>query len=136
MRTMNIGRLNKRVTIMKKDDTRNALNQKSKGFVDIKTVWASLYPVRGAERYELQKLHEEITWKCYMRYVPDVRADMYLKCEGKTFEIQSVIDVDFEHKMLELDVVEKIVKTKAAAPEPTPEPTPEPEPTPDPETEE
>jgi len=109
-RTMNIGRLNKRVTILRKDDTVNALNQKSKSLVEVKTVWASVAPVRGAERYELQKLREEITYRVYMRYLSGVKADMYIRCDGRLFEIQSVVDVDFEHKMLEIDAIEKIVK--------------------------
>lgn len=110
MRTINIGRLNKRVKILRKDDSVNSLNQKSKGFVEIKTVWASVAPVRGAERYELQKLHEEITYRIYMRYFDGVKADMYIECEGRLFEIRSVVDVDFEHKMLEIDATEKVKK--------------------------
>ena len=110
MRTINIGRLNKRVTVLREDDTPNALNQKSKGLVEVKTVWASVAPVRGVERYELQKLHEEITYRIYMRYFDGVKADMFIRCEGRLFAIQSVIDVDFEHKLLEIDAVEKVKK--------------------------
>jgi len=110
MRTMNIGRLNKRITIMKKVDTANALNQKSKGFENVKTVWASVAPVRGTERYELQKLNEEITYRVYIRWISGIRADMYIKYDDRIFEIQSVIDVDMERKMLEIDCVEKIKK--------------------------
>ena len=110
MRTMNIGRLNKRVRVLRKDDSVNVLNQKSKDLVEVKTVWASVAPVRGTERYELQKLHEEITYRIYIRYFSGVTADMYIECEGRLFEIQSVIDVDFEHKMLEIDATEKVKK--------------------------
>jgi len=111
MRTMNIGRLNKRISILKKVDTINALSQKSKSFETVATVWASVAPVRGTERYELQKIHEEITYRVYMRYLANVRADMFIQYGDKVYEIQSVIDVDLEHKMLEIDCVEKIVKT-------------------------
>ena len=114
MRTMNIGRLNKRVTIYRKDDSKNALNQKSKELIEVKTVWASVAPVRGSERYDLQKLHEEIVYRIYMRYLSGIKADMYIMCEGRLFEIQSVIDVDFEHKMLEIDAVEKVKKPGAS----------------------
>ena len=112
MRTMNIGRLNKRITILKKVDTINALNQKSKSYQTVATVWASVAPVRGTERYELQKLHEEVTYRVYMRYLSGIRADMYIQYGDMTFEIQSVIDVDLEHKMLEIDCVEKVIKTE------------------------
>jgi SPP1 family predicted phage head-tail adaptor len=112
MRTMNIGRLNKRITIKKKVDSVNSLNQKSKTYQDVKTVWASIAPVRGAERYELQKLNEEITYRVYIRYISGIRADMYIAYKDKLFEIRSVIDVDLDGKMLEIDCVEKIVKTE------------------------
>ena len=112
MRTMNIGRLNKRITILKKVDTINALNQKSKSYQTVATVWASVAPVRGTERYELQKLHEEVTYRVYMRYLSGIRADMYIQYGDMTFEIQSVIDVDLEHKMLEIDCVENVIKTE------------------------
>ena len=110
MRTINIGRLNKRVTVLREDDSPNTLNQKSKSLVEVKTVWASVAPIRGIERYELQKLHEEITYRIYMRYFDGVKADMFIQCEGRLFAIQSVIDVDFEHKLLEIDAVEKVKK--------------------------
>jgi SPP1 family predicted phage head-tail adaptor len=109
---MNIGRLNKRITFLKKVDTINSLNQKSKSYEEVKTVWATVAPVRGSERYELQKLNEEITYRVYCRYLPGIRADMYIKYGDMVFEIQSVIDVDLEGKMLEIDCIERVVKTK------------------------
>lgn len=114
MRVMNIGKLNKRVTFLRKDDTPNILNQQSKDYVEIATVWGSCYPARSREYYEIQKLQEEVTWKIYVRFPKsfEVRADMYIRCEGKLFEIQSVIDVDYSHKMLDIDAVEKINKTE------------------------
>jgi SPP1 family predicted phage head-tail adaptor len=45
-----------------------------------------------------------------MRYLSGIKADMFIECEDRLFEIQSVIDVDFEHKMLEIDAVEKVKK--------------------------
>lgn len=110
MRTINIGRLNKRITIQKKVDSVNLLNQKSKTFEDVKTVWASIAPLRGTERYELQKLNEEITYRVYIRYLDGIRSDMYIKYGDRIFEIQSVIDVDLDGKMLEIDCIEKIKK--------------------------
>lgn len=110
MRTMNIGRLNKRITFYTRTDTVNELSQKSKTLTPVKTVWASLAPVRGLERYELQKAVEEITYRIYTRYISGIRADMYVKYENTLYEIKSVIDVDLEHKMLEIDALEIIDK--------------------------
>lgn len=110
MRTMRIGKLNKRVTFVSYDDEKNELGQNKKEFKDVKTVWATFAPVRGREYYEAQKIREEVTYKLYCRYLPSVTSDMYIRYKDKLYEITSVIDVDLEHKMLEIYCVEKIKK--------------------------
>jgi SPP1 family predicted phage head-tail adaptor len=102
MRTMNIGKLNKRITFLKLDDIPDGLGQMTKGFVEQKTVWGSLYPVRGVEFYELQKIQSKVSHKCYVRYLDGITSNDYLKCRGKVYAIESAIDVDLEHKMLEI----------------------------------
>ena len=49
MRVINIGKLNKRITFMKLQDKTDELGQSREVLSEFKTVWASLYPVRGAE---------------------------------------------------------------------------------------
>lgn len=113
MRTMKIGKLNKRVTFISYDDTGNELGQSKKEFKDIKTVWATFAPVRGREYYEVQKIREEVTYKLYCRYLPSISSDMYIRFKDKLYEITSVIDVDLEHKMLEIYCVEKVKKVSS-----------------------
>ena len=43
MRTINIGKLNKRLKIMRFVDRKDAIGQSSKALEEIKTVWGSLY---------------------------------------------------------------------------------------------
>ncbi|HJJ78869.1 MAG TPA: phage head closure protein [Methanocorpusculum sp.] len=110
MRVMNIGRLNKRITFLKLSDERDLLGQSKKVLKPVKTVWGSLYPVRGAEFYEIQKMQARITHKCYVRYAPEIDENCFIEHKGKTYSIESVIDVDLGHKMLEIMCSEHINK--------------------------
>ena len=102
MRTIQIGKLNKRITFMGFDDAEDEMGQETQSLTEIKTVWASLYPVRGVEYYEATKLRSKTTYKCYVRYIPGITTNMYIRYKDIMYTIESVIDVDFEHKMLEI----------------------------------
>lgn len=102
MRTINIGKLNKRVTFLRLGDAKDSMGQTTQALEKIKTVWGSLYPVRGAEFYEIQKVQSRVTHKCYVRYLEGVDSNCYLEHKGKIFTIESVLDVDLAHKMLEI----------------------------------
>ena len=110
MRTINIGKLNKRLKIMGFVDRKDAIGQSSKALEEIKTVWGSLYPIRGNEMYEVQKVQGKTSHKCYIRYMKDIDSNCYIKYEDKTYSITSVIDVDMEHKLLEIYCDEYINK--------------------------
>lgn len=106
MKTINIGRLNKRITFVRLEDIEDALGQNRQVLKSVKTVWASFYPLRGAEFYEAQKLQSKITHKCYIRYCKDIDENCYIRYAGTDYEIDSVIDVNYEHKMLEINCYE------------------------------
>lgn len=102
MRTMNIGRLNRRITFMKLVDSTDCMGQSVKKLETVKTVWASFYPVRNTEFYEVQKIQSKVTHKCYIRYLDGVDSRSLICHDNKLYRIDSVIDVDMEHKMLEI----------------------------------
>lgn len=114
MRTMQIGKLNKRITFLQLADIEDKMGQSAKGFKTIKTVWASFYPIRGSEFYEVQKIQSRVSHKCYVRYLEGIDANCYIRYQGKEYAINSVIDVDLEHKMLEIYCYEYINKEKIA----------------------
>lgn len=102
MRTLDIGKLNKRITFMRLKDQTDEFGQSKHVLSDIKTVWASFYPVRGTEFYELQKVQSRVTHKCYIRYAPEIDSNCLVRYAGQVYEITSMIDIDAEHKLLEL----------------------------------
>lgn len=102
MRTMQIGKLNKRITFLRLADVTDEMGQFAKGFEEIKTVWASFYPIRGSEYYEAQKVQSRVSHKCYVRYLEGIDSNCYIRYQEKEYAINSVIDVDMEHKILEI----------------------------------
>lgn len=110
MRTMNIGKLNKRITFLQLMDVEDELGQTKKELGEVKTVWGTLYPVRGSEFYEIQKVQGRTTHKCYVRYLDGIDSNCFLRCKDKTYSIESVMDVDLEHKMLEIMCSEHLNK--------------------------
>lgn len=113
-RTLDIGQLNKRITFLAlSDEVEDDLGQLTNGLTEIGTYWGSLYPVRGQEFYEVQKIQGRVTHKCYVRYresLADLSSNDFLRFEGKTYSIGGVMDVDLDHKLLEILCSEHINK--------------------------
>ena len=112
-RTMNIGRLSKRVAICKFVDAEDAMGQSTQKLSKVAEVWGDINPIRGTEFYELKKIQSKVTHKCYIRWYAayaDINSNWFLMVDGKYFDIDSAIDVDYQHKMLEIRCYERINK--------------------------
>lgn len=110
-RTMNIGRLSKRIQIFRYVDGEDSMGQSTQKLSPVATVWADISPIRGSEFYELKKIQSRVTHKCFIRYreeYADINSNWYLRVDDKPFDIDSVVDVDYEHKMLEIRCYERI----------------------------
>lgn len=108
MRVMDIGKLNKRLTFLYYKDVEDEIGQISQKLTPLKTVWGSLYPTRGSEFYEAQKLRSKVTYKVYVRYIHDVEitSENYIEYKDKLYAIESVNNVDMANKMLEIYATE------------------------------
>jgi SPP1 family predicted phage head-tail adaptor len=112
-RTMSIGRLNKRITLYHFVEAQDSMGQSTQRLSEVATVWADIYPIRGSEFYELKKVQSRVTHKCFIRYhdaYVDINSNWYLRVDDKTFDIDSAIDVDYEHKMIEIRCYERVNK--------------------------
>lgn len=110
MKTMNIGKLNKRITLMRLADVEDELGQSAKKLTEIKTVWATLRPIRGKEFYDIQKIQSKVSHKCFIRYIDGIDSNCFIKYNDTIYSIESAIDIDFEHKMLEIHCYENVNK--------------------------
>ena len=110
-RTMNIGRLSTRVTLCKFVDAEDAMGQSTQKLSKIAEVWGDISPIRGSEFYELKKIQSKVTHRVYTRWyaaIADIDTNWFLMFGDKIFDIDSVIDVDYEHKMLEIRCYERV----------------------------
>ena len=105
-RMINIGKLNRKISLLKFFDVPDEMGQTTQVLRSVKTVWASFVPIKGNEFYELQKLESKITHKIYMRFLPEVDNTWYIGYRGKTYCVTAAIDVDNAGKLLELQCCE------------------------------
>lgn len=105
-KSITIGKLNKRITFVKRGYITDSFGQDKQGFEDVKTVWATVKALRGGEYYEAQKLRPETTYKITTRYHAEITPDMLIRYKGKLMEILTVQNVDECNTMLEIQAVE------------------------------
>ncbi|EZP75007.1 phage head-tail adaptor [Parageobacillus genomosp. 1] len=81
-----------------KDDEGNSVTQWNTVF----TVWGSVEGLRGREYLAAGALSSEATYRIRIRYRKGVRPSMRILYEERVFEIESVIDINEEHKEIEI----------------------------------
>jgi SPP1 family predicted phage head-tail adaptor len=97
------GELRHRILIVKP-----SLNQGTDGSWQIDdsntvaTAWASVKPLSGRDLYTAQQKVSEVTHMVRMRFRHGITANMNVNFNGRFFEIQDVVDVDYRHKVLEM----------------------------------
>jgi SPP1 family predicted phage head-tail adaptor len=126
---MNIGDLRNRVTIQRYDTTRDEAGQEIPDWKDLATVWASVQPLQGRERFIAQQVQASLSHKVTIRYnrgwytewsfvtqnqiapIGDqvkVSPKLRLVFDGRVLEINAVIDIEERHRFLELHCSEVI----------------------------
>ena len=105
---MDIGRLNKRITFMRYEEKDNEYGETEQILVPYKKVWASVEPTVGKEYLEAQRIRNELTYKIYTRYFPDLDADMIINFKNRKFKIESLINYREDGEMLQFVCVEVV----------------------------
>ncbi len=107
MYQLDAGRLNKRVEIwgyIQEEDLdiggmKTVLKRKA-------TVWAEIRPSRGYEFLEYYRDSNSLQYKITMRYRKDLTEKDVIVRGNCQFEINSIIDVNYEHTALEVQCTE------------------------------
>ena len=99
---MQIGRLDQRVTIERITSTTDAWGGTVEVWAPLATVWAGVEPLQGREYFAADAAQSEVTAKIRMRYRPGIKATDRVIHDGKTYGIESVIDVRSEGRELVL----------------------------------
>lgn len=105
---IDIGRLNKRVTLLHYIPKQDKDYSTTQSLSPYKTVWASIDPTKGREYFEAQRIRSELTYKIFIRYLNGVNENMLIKFKDRTFEMVSPpINAGEENELLLLICIEK-----------------------------
>lgn len=108
MYQLDAGRLKKRIEIWGYKDVEDAeLGGFKNVLVKKATVWAEIAPSRGYEFLEYYRDTNSLQYKITIRYRADLTEKDVLIRGDKQFEINSIIDPNFDHVALEIQCTEK-----------------------------
>ena len=99
---MQLGRLNRRVTIQSKSVTRDAYGAEVITWAHVVEVWAAVLPVRGREYVALREAQADLTTRFVIRYRAGITPAMRVVYGDANYDIEEVIDAEDAHHVLEL----------------------------------
>lgn len=100
---MRIGTLRRRVTIQTFEPTFDEFHQPVKDWVDYTTVWGSVENLTGREYFQAQQVETNtVDTRITIRWRDDITAHMRALANGKTYDIQAVLDKEGRERQLEL----------------------------------
>lgn len=94
---MDIGKLNRRVEILKFHKDRDEYGGEVGEWKAEKKVWASIIPVSGSEFLQAQQVSAETVTRITMRYLPWLTVLHRIRYGDKLYEIIGEIDADTAH---------------------------------------
>jgi SPP1 family predicted phage head-tail adaptor len=107
MKPVEAGKLRRKVTIKEKTRTPDDYGGNTVTWTDVCTVWADVEPLSGTQLFTAMQNASEISYKLRIRYRNDIQPFMKAVLpDGRELEIVDVIDVEFAHRVLELDCKE------------------------------
>jgi len=90
---MQAGRLDQRVTVERYSTIYDDWGSPVAAWTPLATVWAAVEPLTGREYFAADAAQSEVTARIRMRYRPGITSQDRVIHEGKTYGIESVIDV-------------------------------------------
>lgn len=107
---MRAGQLRKRVAIQSYTATQDAYGAETKTWTTQRTVWAGVEPLTGREYLEARATTQTVTHRFRMRRQPDfdVTPTMRLSYDGRTFDIESVLNIGERDREIVVMAVENV----------------------------
>jgi SPP1 family predicted phage head-tail adaptor len=86
------GEMDRKATIQTPTDSVNELNEPTLTFSTWKTRMIALLPLSGSEQVNAMSNEASVTHRVRMRYTAGLVPKMRIICQGRTFEIMSVLE--------------------------------------------
>ena len=102
------GLMDQKATIQTPTEGTNSIGEPTFTYSTFATRWMALLPLSGAERVASLQNEGTVTHRVRMRYTVGLKPKMRLVSEGRTFEIDSVVERGRreEHELLVTEVVD------------------------------
>ena len=101
---MNIGRLNKRITIQEQSSSYDAAGQPVESWSDFATVWADIKYNSGKETIKADAMASTAKASIRIRYKQGINAGMRVVYQTTTYEILAVLPHVAEKRYLDMAV--------------------------------
>lgn len=88
------GVLRHRVDVQRLTQTDNDDGTFGESWLTVDSVWASVQPLTGVEYFEAQQAKSLATHRVRMRHYPGLTVKHRLLFNGRTFNIEAVMDID------------------------------------------
>jgi SPP1 family predicted phage head-tail adaptor len=98
---MQAGNLRTKITILQASARRDGKGE----FLapsEIAVCWAEIAPISNMYADKQQQTVTEATWKIVIRYIDGITSGMIVQENGKTYNIEAVVDPDRKRQMLYL----------------------------------
>lgn len=102
------GIMDQKAVIQSPIETTNSIGEPTLTYSTFATRWIALLPLSGAERVANMANQGTVTHRVRMRYTPGLKPKFRLVSEGRTFEIDSVVERGRreEHELLVTESVD------------------------------
>jgi SPP1 family predicted phage head-tail adaptor len=104
-----IGKLRHRIQILQPNPVQDTAGGFTLGnSTVVKTVWATVESLSGQEKFLARQFESSVTHAIYVRYDKQFKysQEMQIGYDGRTFQIEAILNPDERHKVLQLLCVE------------------------------
>jgi SPP1 family predicted phage head-tail adaptor len=102
------GKLRHTITLQALTVSQDSYGGATEAWTTFATVRASVEPLQGREFFASQQVQAEVTTRFRIRYLAGVKPTMRVVFEGRTFDVQAVLDPNEMHRELHLMAVERV----------------------------
>lgn len=104
---MNAKRYRHKVTIQRSSESIDGYGGAVPTWSTYKVIWAEVKPLQGREYYQSQQINSEVTHSIKSRWLSGITPKMRAVWGSRTFDIQSVINLDERGEVVEIRAIER-----------------------------
>lgn len=105
---MRAGRLRHRLELQQAETVQDEFGQPIKTWVTRKTVWGAIEPLSGKEYFSQSAMQNEAKVRIVIRSHPDIDSDWRILARGKTYAIESVLNLDERDRQMTIMCLEGV----------------------------